>query len=184
MDRNDSPLPYMQQLELFREFTESELEILSTVFRVRRLPAGQLLYREGEATTAFAIVVAGLIESSKEFLPAQAAMLGRAGSGQIVGQKALIDGKRQTATMKAVAPTILLECDRDSFLRLFKANSVFAYKILDLIVTDLSLRLRQIDVELDRMLSDPARTDEQIMNTLSLVGELLGDGNRPQQVTL
>lgn len=70
--------------------------------------------------------------------------------------------------------TVVLECNRNDFDRLFKANSKFAYKMLDFIVTDLSKRLRSSDKVLESMLSDPGRTLSSVLDALSEASGLLG----------
>jgi len=171
----------MQQLPLFKGFSPTELEVLSTVFLVRRLAPGDMLFKENEASASFAIIVAGSLESFKELPGGRRLELGASGAGGIVGQKALIDGKKQMSMVKALAPSIILECNRADFLRLFKADSPFAYKILDLVITDLSHRLRSMDDILDKMLSDPSKTLTSVLDALAQVSGLLGDGETEEQ---
>jgi len=172
----EDPLPFMQQLPLFKGFSQTEVEVLSTVLTVRRLAPGENVCVENDARASLVIVVAGSVESFKQLRNDRRLNLGASGAGAIVGQKSLIDGRKQLATIAATSPTIVLECNRADFLRLFKADSAFAYKVLDIVVTDLSRRLRGVDKILDKMLSDPGKTLSSVLDALAEAGGLMGDG--------
>lgn len=173
--RND-PLPIMIKLPVFKGFSRSELEILASVFRLKQMKEGGLLCKEGDPGTSFYIIVAGSIRLSKKAGKSGRTELGRAGPNCLLGQKSLIDGSRREASMEAEVPSVLLECDRMAFERLFNANNTFAYKVLDFVITDLSRRLREADKPLEQMLSDPGRTLSMVVDTLSQVSGLLHDG--------
>jgi CRP/FNR family transcriptional regulator, cyclic AMP receptor protein len=174
----DSPIEYMKELSLFKGFSQQELEILSTVFNVRRFADRQTVCREGDATASLFIVVAGGVEAYKDLGEGRRLALGTAGKNCLVGQKSLIDGGRRSAGMTAVGPTVVLECNRADFQRLFSANSVFAYKVIDFVVTDLSNRLRASDRSLEVMLQSPEQTLDTVLNTLSEVSGNLGAGGK------
>jgi len=170
---------YLEQLLIFKGFSAVEKEVFATVLHVRKLQAGDKLCGEGEPGSSFYIVVAGEVANSRRLPGGRALELGTTGPGRIAGQKALIDGRKQASAMKASKPTIVLECNRADFQRLFNANSVLAYKVLDVVVTDLSRRLREVDVVLENLLSDPSRTLASVLDVLSSVSGMLGDGTDP-----
>jgi CRP-like cAMP-binding protein len=169
-----SALSYMQGLPVFKAFTAAELEMLSTVFAVRHLPAGKVLCREKDSYASLIVVVAGAVTQTRELPGGRRLSLGRAGPGAVLGQKSLIDGRPRSATLEAKQPTIALECNRADFQRLFKANSPFAYKMLDVVVQD--RRLRSVDAIVDRALSDPARTISSVLAAMSQASGLLAEG--------
>jgi len=168
----------MKRLKLFKGFTEQELEILSTAFRLRVFKEGQLICSEGDATASFFVIAKGEVEAHKDLGGDRRLPLGRAGGNCLVGQKSLLDGGRRSASMVATKPSIVLECNRSDFQRLFNANSPFAYKVIDFIVTDLSHRLRASDRSLETMLQAPEQTIDSVMNVLSSVSGNLGAGGQ------
>lgn len=177
----DGPIEYMKNLSLFKGFSQQELEILSTVFTVRRFTDGQVICKEGDATASLYIIATGGVEAYKELGGGRRLALGTAGVNCLVGQKSLIDGGRRSAGMTAVGPTIVLECNRADFQRLFNANSVFAYKVIDFVVTDLSHRLRASDRSLELMLRSPEQTLDAVLDTLSEVSGNLGPGAKYEE---
>lgn len=164
----------LKRISVFKEFTDMELEILASVFHVRQFKEAEVLCKQGDAYASFFLVISGEIVSYRMVGEDTRIDFGAAGTGSILGQKSLIDGKRRSASMETTRPTVVLECNRNDFDRLFKANSKFAYKMLDFIVTDLSKRLRSSDRVLESMLSDPGRTLSSVLDALSEASGLLG----------
>jgi CRP/FNR family transcriptional regulator, cyclic AMP receptor protein len=164
----------LKRISAFKDFTDMELEILASVFRARQFKEGETLCTQGDAYASFFLVINGEIASYRIVGEGTRIDFGTAGAGSILGQKSLIDGKRRSATMETTMQTVVLECNRNDFDRLFKANSKFAYKMLDFIVTDLSKRLRSSDKVLESMLSDPGRTLSSVLDALSEASGLLG----------
>lgn len=173
-------LTVLQKMSAFKDFTPMELEILASVFSVRQFKEGERLCSQGDAYASFFILIQGEVASYRTVGEGTRVDFGTAGPGEMLGQKSLIDGKRRSATMETTMPSLLLECTRNDFDRLFKANSRFAYKMLDFVVTDLSRRLRGSDKVLESMLSDPGRTLSSVLDALSEATGLLGGaGNQP-----
>lgn len=167
----EDPLPYMKQVALFEGFSDSEMHLLSQVFRVRRFAPGEALAREGDAAPSFFVVVAGIVSVLKEVAPRVRQRLATIGRNRMLGQIPLIDGGRRPNTLEAAAPVIALECGRDDFERLFNANSQFAYKVLDFILMDLSRRLRQTNRMLEDLLANPGRTLSMVYDAFIEVGK-------------
>ena len=173
--RGNEVLHHMSQLPLFKGFSRSESEMLATVFMVKKFDRGQMLCAEGRHFGAFFIVVSGEVNSFKELPNGERVPLGTTGKGHLLGQKALIDGKPQPVTLEAGKRTIALQCDRDLFMRLFQGDSSFAYKVLDVIVTDLSHRLRGIDVVTQKLADVPPDKAGSVMDRLKRIGNMLDD---------
>jgi CRP-like cAMP-binding protein len=171
----EDALEYMKQANIFDGFTEAELQTLASVFRVKRLKPGEVLCREGDAAPTFHIVVAGIVTVIKEISPRLRQRLATIGKNRMLGQISLIDGGRRPNTLEAGSPVILLECGREDFERLFKANSTFAYKVLDFVVTDLSRRLRQTNRLLEELLANPGRTLSMVYEAFIEVGKAAHD---------
>jgi CRP-like cAMP-binding protein len=134
----------MARLEMFQGFNEKELKALTTVFKLRKVGAKGHLVREGEPYGSFFVVAHGEVRSYRTLSNGEEIILGTAGQGRLLGQKTLIDGKPQPVSLQAMSDTIVLECTRDGFLRLFQADSVITYRILDAVVTDLSHQIRMM----------------------------------------
>jgi len=169
----DDPLPLMLGLSVFEGFTRPELDMLATVFRVRRLDRGELLAMEGAPAPSFFVISSGDIAVFKEIAKGRRQRLALIGKNSLLGEVSLVDGGKRSATLEAASPSVLLECTRDDFERLFKANNPFAYKVLDFVVLDLSKRLRQANKKLEELLADPARTLGMMYDAFIDVGKVV-----------
>ena len=176
MQMHKNALEYMKRLRVFKGFSEGELDLLLTVFTVKRFAAGQALCKQGDSYACLFIVVVGEVAVFREVGPNKRMELTRAGVDCILGEKSLIDGQPRSASMEAVCPTITLECNRADFLRLFKANSPFAYKMMDMVVTQLVGRLRGIDRVIEDVLSNPSNTLSNVVDALTEASGLIGAG--------
>jgi CRP/FNR family transcriptional regulator, cyclic AMP receptor protein len=164
-------LGYMKKVKLFDGFSQTELEILASTFKVRRVDPGTVLCREGDAAPSFYIVVTGIISVFKEISDTVRQRLATIGRNCMLGQVALIDRGKRSATLEAGSPAILLECSREDFERLFHSNNPFAYKVLDFVATDLSKRLRQANRKLEDLLVNPGQTISMIYDAFVEVGK-------------
>ena len=68
---------------------------------------------------------------------------------------------------------VALEMDRADFERLFESQSLFAYKLLDVILRDLSLRLRRTNEALEQIDDGQLKSVEAMMNAIETVNKAL-----------
>ncbi len=169
---------WMGQTSAFKGFGDDELATMSMAFSLRPAPRGNMIYREGAAAPSFFIVAGGQVSIVKDVPGGKSIELGRLGKNQILGLLALVDGGRREGTAVAHADSVLLECQRDDFERLFKANSPFAYKLLDFIVTDLSTRLRESNEILDQLLSKPRPTMARLYEQMLQAGKKIHESGQ------
>ena len=148
----------VDSLPMFVELSDKERRIVSSVFAIKMLDNEELLCREGERGASFYIVARGIIEVHKELPNGKREKLSEIGPNNVIGQVALIDGKPRSATCLARGKTVVLECARDDFERLFQAGSPFAFKIIDQVVIDLSKRLREANTQLHELYANPKKT--------------------------
>lgn len=151
-------LKYIERLPLFADLTGREKSTLAAVLQPRGLQPGDVLCREGEAGRSFFVTVQGTIEVWKDVGGGRQELLSRVGPNHFLGQVALVDRQARSATLKAATTALVLECASDDFDRLFWAGTPFAYRLMDMIVTQLAHRLREADRELYDLFSNPKRT--------------------------
>ncbi|HJV22044.1 MAG TPA: DUF1003 domain-containing protein [Holophagaceae bacterium] len=105
-------------LPLFASMGPEELALLAQAVDVRRLEAGQTLFRAGEPGEAMFIVVAGEMEISVVDRAGQKIVLTGRHRGDVFGELAMLDAGPRTATATALVPTEVLELDRSDLLLL------------------------------------------------------------------
>ena len=86
----------------------------AAMFTTLELPAGQLVFREGQPADAFYLLVSGRVGVTKQF-PEGPRALGSMGAGDAFGEIALLDNSPRTATLRTEEATTLLRLPREQF---------------------------------------------------------------------
>lgn len=108
----------LADLPLFASMGPDELALLAQAVDVRRLEAGQALFKAGEPGEAMFIVASGEMEISVVDRAGQKIVLTGRHRGDVFGELAMLDAGPRTATATAVVPTEVLELDRSDLLLL------------------------------------------------------------------
>lgn len=100
---------------------------LSNLCRERSFRPGAAIVRQGEPASHFYIVTEGEVEVERE--NGETRVFGRFGSGYHFGELALLCEQARTATVRAVAPTRVLELPARAFRRVLLEIPVARYRI-------------------------------------------------------
>ena len=132
----------IRKVPLFASLRGTETQFLAEILRGVEIPAGALLFREGEPGASFDILVDGQVEVIKALGTPDERLLAVRGPGDFFGEMSLLDpdGLR-TASVRARTPVCLLEMARPDFDALLQHRPALAYEIMRV----LSLRLRESD---------------------------------------
>jgi trk system potassium uptake protein TrkA len=101
-----TPRP-IHELELFSDCTKSELRLIRSLTTFLELPKGQVLMRQGDAGREFIIVGSGIVHISRETEDGTA-RVADVGSGDFLGEIALLSGVPRTATATAATDVSVL----------------------------------------------------------------------------
>ncbi len=135
--RGPGRLTTLARMPLFQWCTESELLVVAGRCRPVTLPAGSLVFREGDTGREFYLVVAGRVQVLKNSRP-----IATLGPGSTVGEMAMLDQPRRSATVRVAEDAELLVITRESFFHLLKGNPHLAVKILWNMTLRISAHLR------------------------------------------
>jgi len=163
----------MRSLRLFESFSDDELEMLGIVFRIREFHKGARICREGFPGAGLYIIVSGTVDLVREPTPGYQRRLATQGPGTLLGQISIIDGARRIASAEAISDVVALEMDRADFERLFESQSLFTYKLLDVILRDLSFRLRRANEALEQIDEERLESVEAMMTAIEGVNKTL-----------
>lgn len=129
----------LEQVPLFASLPPEEVQHLAGALRPLRVPAGALLFREGEHGATFYIVLEGQVEVVKAHGTADEQLLGVRGPGEFVGEMSLLNRDDvRMASVYAREPATLLELTRAEFDALLTRRPFLAYEMVKV----LSARLR------------------------------------------
>ena len=128
----------LRAIPLFSGMSDRSIEIIEEIVREQSFPAGAALVREGEPGESFMIIRTGSATVDQGGRP-----LRQLGSGDFLGEIALVDGGSRTATVTADEPIEALVIDRPGFSRLMNDFPVIRFDL----VNALTQRLRARDPE-------------------------------------
>jgi CRP/FNR family transcriptional regulator, cyclic AMP receptor protein len=120
----------LEDVELFEHLNAEDRTMLAEVIDLRRLAAGDTLFKVGEPGESLYVVRSGEIELFIKDTAGQRIPLAIAGVGEVFGELALLDRSPRTATAIAMSGTELLELDRDDLLLLFQRSPAAALRLL------------------------------------------------------
>src|SRR4029450_4119483 len=117
----------------FAELSEQDGEALLKRTRTRRVPAGHILFQEGDAGDGLYGILAGRVAFTVDSANGKGLILNVLGPGEFFGEIALLDGKGRTAT--AVAPDAcgLLFIPRQEFMAFFGQRPEAMSRIIELL---------------------------------------------------
>jgi CRP-like cAMP-binding protein len=160
-------------LYLFGVLNDSDVEAIARMGRVRLLPMGEMLIREGERLAHVYLVLEGRMEVSVR----QVGTVATLGSGEILGEMSFVDNSPTSASVTALDGVRVLELDRAALeaafarepgfgLRFYKAMAVFLAERMRSTITRLGYGKASLDS--DELLED--ELDEGLLDNVGMAG--------------
>lgn len=137
-------LDALLEVALFRDLTDGQVRALSRIGRLRRLEAGEVLFREGTPASSFAVVVDGQVAIGKERGKEAPVRVATVRTGQPIGEMAILDGGLRSATVVADGPVTVVVFPIAAFSQLLEERPALGLSIYRKLGRVLSLRLRRI----------------------------------------
>ncbi len=134
----------LQSVDLFEGLAVDEIEQVAHVCTEQRFSKGQIIAKEGEQGDELYIITEGFVEVLLGEKPSSSArVVVSLGSGQVLGEMALLDQGPRSASLKATSePTILQVIQRNQFDKLCQENTHIGYIVMRNLAADLSFKLR------------------------------------------
>lgn len=139
---NNKIADLLDGLDLFREFPYPELQILSRYVVMQDVDKGKVIFHEGDPGNYMLILIEGRIGIFKGGENGQH-LLSYEGEGRIVGEMALLDHERRSATCIADTACELLTLTSENLKKLAAENPPTAYRFMYSLAQLLSRRLRR-----------------------------------------
>ena len=112
MDRRE----LLGNVSIFASLKPAELDQLLTATTTRRLRAKQTLCRKGDPGTQLYGILSGCLKILATGKDGKDVVFTLMGPGEVLGEIALLDGEKRSATVVAVEPTELLSLDRRALI--------------------------------------------------------------------
>jgi CRP-like cAMP-binding protein len=141
-------LTLMRQVELFRGLTAEQIEKLGGIFASEHFSKGAEIFAQGDSGDKMYIIGRGQVEVSVQSSDGQAHAMVYLGRGQVVGEMALIDsGRRSASVFAADDDTVVYSVPTDKFTGLCRENTAIGYVMMRNLAQDLSFKLRHRDFD-------------------------------------
>ena len=108
-----------ERLPLYAALTPLQIREFLIHSEIHRAEPGDVVFRRNDYTNSLYSVLDG--EVGIQIDPANPNEMVRLGPGQFFGEMGLISGRRRTATTVATAPSLLLEVDRNTMVKLVRS---------------------------------------------------------------
>lgn len=129
-------------LEFFREFSYRELETLAPYLIYSSAAAGEVIFSEGDPGSHMLVLIDGKMSILKTGESGQH-LLSYEGKGRIVGEMALLDQERRSASCVAETDCELLSLSHEGLEKLARDYPALAYRFMFYLARLLSRRLRR-----------------------------------------
>jgi len=137
----------IRSVEIFKGLSDSELEEIVAICHSQHLKTGEDLVEEGDIAEDFYLITDGSVEVILGASKPSPRTLLYMGVGQLIGEMALIDQGRRSATVRAVEdPTIVQRIRNDDFLELCERNTHVGFIVMMNMAADLSFKLRHVNL--------------------------------------
>jgi len=155
-------LNFLARIPIFEKLSQSDLEVLRSLWHERNLKQGEILFRKGDSGSSMYIIEEGTIDIS---VPAEQNQkdirVSLLSQGEFFGELSLVDGLPRTAKATAASESSLLEMRRDDFIQFVNDRPAVAISMIsemgkrlrttnDLVT---SLASKNVNVEMEEQLS-------------------------------
>jgi CRP-like cAMP-binding protein len=126
----------LSALPVFKNCNRRQIEQIASIVDQVDVPAGHVLCREGGVARECFVIVSGQVEVTLDGVH-----VATVGAGETVGEMALLDGGRRSATVTTTTATVALVIEGRRFEALVHSMPA----VSEAVVRELSARLREQD---------------------------------------
>ena len=132
----------LKGVDVFEGLTEQELRRVAAICREAKYAKGQIVTSQGEEGDEMFIVRDGLVEVTVGEAGEGPRTVVNLGTGQVVGEMALVDRGPRSATVRCVTDATLNVIERDAFENLCQSSAQIGMVVYRNLAADLSFKLR------------------------------------------
>jgi len=136
----------LARVGVFSELGRPELEQVAEVAVPRSFAAGEVVFREGDESNTAYVVRSGHARAIRQHSDGRILTLANFGPGEVIGELAMFDSDRRSATIEAIDQLDLLAILSADMQRLMREHPDIAVKL----VVTLGRRLREVNDRLTR----------------------------------
>jgi len=138
----------------------------------KKLQAGDVLFREGDAGDVMYVIQAGGVRIWRE-IRQEVKVLAELGPGEFFGEMAILNSKARMANATVTTDTTLLAIDQGTFEAMIKANTEIAVRL----IKKLASRLDDANEQIETLLLNDANS--RVVHALLSAARALGPDRKP-----
>lgn len=151
----------------------AELVSILTTCRTARVEAGKVLCHEGEPGSELFFLLSGRVSVTKRDHAGQTSAIGSVSAPSLLGQMAVIDRSRRTATCVAAEECVVAAMDQATFARLMRDTGPPGITLRRLLLSSLTRQLVEGNGRLRQLMDRAATVAAGGADHEALSGELL-----------
>ncbi len=124
----------LRRVDLFAEMTTRQLGHLATVTQEQVVPAGSMIFEEGDAGDALFLIISGQVEVLRG-----STRLKILRDADYFGELAVLTGEARNASVKALTDCLLLRLERSDFHQVLAGN----FEAVLVVIRNICRRLQQ-----------------------------------------
>lgn len=139
---SDEIIDMLMDCGMFNSFVSEDLQSAARYFSTNDFKQGTVIFKEGEAGIFMCIVVNGkvsVMKNNSEGKPVELATMIR---GRALGEMAVLDGERRSATCIAATECTLLILPKSALEKMLQEEPKVGAKVIAALAVSLSKRLR------------------------------------------
>jgi CRP/FNR family transcriptional regulator len=144
--RSENTIELLRRVPLFSTLSEEDLAQVAEVAARRRFAAGEIVFREGDASNTCYVIRSGHACAVRENSNGRSITLARFGPGDMFGELAMLDDERRSATVETLDETDTIAILGPDMRRLLREHPEIAVKM----IRALGRKLRQTNERLAR----------------------------------
>jgi len=137
----------LKKLDWFNELPDEMLDALAQKVHKRNLSRDEYLFHKGEKGDSLFIINSGWVKVFTEDSQGSEVVLNQVGSGEIIGEMALLDNEPRSAGVVALTETNVLELKRDDFMDILKQQPDLALSV----IRNFSSRMRYNTIYIEKV---------------------------------
>ncbi len=137
----------LREIALFRELTDEEWEHIIAIMEKKLYAEGDTIFREEERGGCLYIISKGKVKITKGIREGEEETLGTLSAGMYFGGISLVDGKKHSASIKALTDAEFFIIHKDDFDQIAQENPFCGLKILKALILSLASFLRSMDAK-------------------------------------
>ena len=155
---------FLSHLSIFEGLGDNEIADIARLFKTIQLKPGDLLCEEGEQGDSFFIIERGSLHVVRSTQQGDNQTIATVNGPTVIGEMALLDGSKRSATVRAFSDVSVYEIQCDDFQVLRNNWNVASYKVIRNLGLTLCQRLRETNLRISDFFENPEKSLQKLQN--------------------